>query len=65
MGWSRTKVAGLAFLLVFVVLQSAIWDSPDIDVFGVSVPAWLVGLVCYLLGAGAGWAAERSRTSEG
>ena len=51
------RVAGLVFFLIFAVLQVAAWDNPDADVWGASVPMWLLILVVYLLGIGAGWAA--------
>jgi len=65
MVWSRIKIAGLAFFAAFVVLQSGMWDSPDVELYGAAVPAWLMGLVFYVLGVGAGWAAERSRSGRG
>ena len=59
---SRAKIAGLVFLAAFIVLQAGIWDSPDVDLYGREVPVWLLALVFYVLGVGAGWAAERSKS---
>jgi hypothetical protein len=55
------KALGLVFLAGFFVLLFGSWDSPDIEVWSVSVPVWLFAIALYLLGIGAGWAAERSR----
>ena len=60
---SHAKIAGLLFLAAFIVLQAGIWDSPDVDLYGLEVPMWLLAFVFYVLGAGAGWAAERSKSS--
>lgn len=58
---STARWVGLAAIAGFLVLQAGAWDNPDLDVFGVSVPVWLMTLAIYLLGVVAGWAAERSR----
>jgi len=58
-GWTRVRIVGFVSLVVFVFLQMGIWDSPDMDVHGASVPAWLMAIVFYLLGVGAGWAAAK------
>jgi hypothetical protein len=59
---SQARIAGFGFLAAFVVLQAGVWDSPDADLFGLTVPLWLLGLVFYVLGAGAAWAAEHSKS---
>lgn len=62
-GLTRVRMVGFLCLAVFVFLQMGIWDSPDMDIYGASVPAWLMAIVFYLLGAGAGWAAVRQQNA--
>jgi len=62
MSASRARAAGLVAFVLFVILESQMWDSPDVEAFGLDVPAWLMGLVFYVLGVLAGAAAERSRS---
>ena len=62
MNASRARAAGLLVFVLFVILESQMWDSPDVEVFGLDVPAWLMGLVFYVLGLLAGAAAERSKS---
>ena len=44
------------FLVLIIPLQSS---DTSVPVFSLDVPAWLVGLVCYLLGAIAMWGQTR------
>lgn len=63
MSRSSAKFIRLAIVIVVVVLLSGLADSPDVEVFGVALPAWLVAMACYFLGVGAGLASTRPRPS--
>ena len=58
------RIIGLVATGAFVVLQAEAWDSSDVDVFGLTVPVWLLTFVFYALGVIGGWAAERSRPTD-
>ena len=58
----QKKIAGYLIVLVAFLLLWPLTQSGDsVEIFGVTVPIWLVALVFYALGLGASWAFQRSK----
>ena len=57
---SPKRLATYASLAAFIALILPLQSSgASLTVYSLDVPAWLVGLVCYLLGAVAMWGQTR------
>lgn len=55
------KVVGLAASLLAVGLVFVLLDGGGVEVVGVTVPVWLLALVCYALGALAVWGTTKGQ----
>ena len=55
------KVVGLAATVAAVALIFFLMDSGSLEVAGMSIPAWLLAIVCYVLGALAVWGTTKGQ----
>jgi hypothetical protein len=55
------KIAVWAGLIAFMVIVTGSRDASSVEVWGVSVPMWLLVIVLYLLGAVTQWGSMKSR----
>jgi hypothetical protein len=55
------KVVGLVASLAGVGLVFVLMNSGSVEVAGMSVPLWLLAIVCYVLGALAVWGTTKGQ----
>ena len=54
---SLPKVVSMLALFASIGVVLGVWDAEPVDVWGVSLPVWVLSLGMYLLGALAMWGA--------
>ena len=55
------KVVGLVASLAAVGLIFVLMNAGSVEVAGMSVPVWLLAIVCYVLGAAAVWGTTKGQ----
>ena len=55
------KIVGLVASLAAVGLIFVLMNSGSVEVAGMSVPLWLLAIVCYVLGAAAVWGTTKGQ----
>lgn len=55
------KVVGLVASLAAVGLIFVLMNSGSVEVAGMNIPAWLLAIVCYVLGAAAVWGTTKGQ----
>lgn len=55
------KVVGLVASLAAVGLVFLLMNSGSVEIVGINVPAWLLAVACYVLGALAVWGTTKGQ----